>query len=109
VYGQYIYSLLMFVVKSREFFTLNTDIHDRNTRYNLNFHLQTTNLRSVQRGVLYSGIKFFNHLPTNIKEYFGDPKRFKSKVRNFLLDYSLYSLDEYFKINPKETYFTNNI
>jgi len=57
VYGQYIYSLLMFVVKSREVFSLNSDIHDRNTRYNFNLHFPTTNLKLVQRGVFYSGVK----------------------------------------------------
>ena len=108
VYGQYIFSLLMFVVKHREVFSLNSDIHDRNTRYNLNLHFPTTNLKMVQRGAFYSGVKIFNHLPTSIKALFGDPERFKIKLRNFLLEHSLYSLDEYFNINPNETYFTNN-
>jgi len=109
VYGQYIYSLLMFVVKSREVFSLNSDIHDRNTRYNLNLHFPTTNLKLVQRGVFYSGVKIFNHLPPSIKDYFREPECFKIKLRKFLLEHSLYSLDEYFKINPNETYSTNTV
>jgi len=80
VYGQYIYSLLMFVLKSREVFSLNSDIHDRNTRYNLNLHFPTTNLKLVQRGVFYSQVKIFNHLPPSIKDYFKEPKCFKIKL-----------------------------
>ena len=109
VYGQYIYSLLMFVVKSGEIFSSNSDIHDRNTRYNLNLHFPTTNLKIVQSGVFYSGVKIFNHLPPSIKSYFRKPKCFKIKLRNFLLEHSLYSLNEFFEINPNETYFTNSI
>ena len=75
--GQYILSLLMFVIKYSEFFPLNSDIHERNTRYNDNLHPPTTNLKLVQKGVLYSGIKIFNRLPTSIKSLSKDPKRFK--------------------------------
>ena len=79
VYGQYIYSLLMFVVN------LNTDIHDRNTRYNHNLHFPSTNLKLVQSGVSYSGVKIFNHLPSSIKRHFRQSKCFKIKLRNFLI------------------------
>ena len=99
----------MFVVKFREVFSRNSDIHDRNTRYNLILHFPTTNLKLVQRGVFYLGVKIFNHLPPSIKDYFREPKCFKIKLRKFLLEHSLYSLDEYFKINPNETYSTNTI
>jgi len=46
-------------------------------------------------------------LPPSIKDYFRKPKCLKIKLRNFLLEHSLYSLDEYFKVNPNETYSTN--
>ena len=98
----------MFVVKSREVFSPNTDIHDRNTRYNHNLHFPSTNLKLVQRGVFYSGVKIFNHLPISIKRHIREPKSFKIKLRNFLLEHSFYSLDEYFEINPNETYFENS-
>lgn len=96
--GQYIYSLLMFVNKYRECFLTNSDIHGRNTRYNLNLQLPTTNLKMVQKGVYYSGIKIFNHLPTDIKSSFTEPKQFKIKVKSFLLEHTLYSLDEYYEL-----------
>jgi hypothetical protein len=56
-YSQYIYSLLMFVVKNRNLFKLNSDIHGFSTRYDNNFHLPSANLKLFQKGVFYSGIK----------------------------------------------------
>jgi len=99
--GQYILSLLLFVIKSREFFPLNSDIHDQNTRYNDNLYPPTTNLKLVQKGVLYSGIKIFNCLPTSIKSLSKDPKHFKNKLKNFLLEHTLYSLNEYYQVTSK--------
>ena len=78
VYGQYIYSLIMFVVNPK------MDIHDRNNRYNHKLHFPSTNLKLVQSGVFYSGVKIFNHFPSSIKRYFRKPKCFKIKLRNFL-------------------------
>jgi len=53
----YIFSLLVFVHKNRSLFLSNSEIHDRNTYYNHNLHLPSTNLTVVQKGVLYSGSK----------------------------------------------------
>ena len=102
--GQYIFSLLMFVIKYREFFPSHSDVHDRNTRYNSNLHLPTTNLKLVQKRVLHLGIKIFNQLSTNIKSFSKDPKHFKIRLKSFLLEHTLYSLDEYYQVTSKETY-----
>jgi len=105
--GQYVYSLLMFVNKSRECFISNSDIHNRNTRYNLNLHLPTTNWKLVQKGLYYLAINIFNHLPTEINSLFEDPKHLKIEVRSFLLEHILYSLEDYYRLTPNETYYTN--
>ena len=104
--GQYTFSLFMFVIKYREFFPSNSDVHDRNTRYNSNLHLPTTNLKLVQKRVLHLGIKIFNQLSTNIKSFSKDPKHFKIRLKSFLLEHTLYSLDEYYQVTSKETYST---
>ena len=65
-------------------------------------HFPTTNLTLVQRGVLYSGIKIYNHLPTHIKSLLKDPKQFKLKLKSFLLEQSLYSLEEFYQVTSKE-------
>jgi hypothetical protein len=73
-YSQYIYSLLMFVVKNRNLFKLNFDIHAFNIRYDNDFHLSSTKLKLFQKGVFYSGIKTYIHLPKTIKELSHDVK-----------------------------------
>jgi hypothetical protein len=102
--AQYIFSLLMFVIKHMDFFPSNFEIHDQNTRYKHNLHFPTTNLTLTQKGVLYSGIKVFNHLPMYIKSLSKNPKHFKTELKNFLLDQSLYSLEEYYQVTSNEFY-----
>jgi hypothetical protein len=64
--SQYIFSLLMFAVKNKYLCIMNSDVHTFNTRPNHDFHLPTANLMVFRRGVWYSGIKIYSHLPSNI-------------------------------------------
>jgi hypothetical protein len=82
--SQYIFSLLIFVNKNRELFLSNSEIHNINTRYNNNLHLPSTNLTLVQKGVLYSGSKIYNHLQLSIKAHSTDAKRFKTILKSYL-------------------------
>jgi hypothetical protein len=79
--SQYIFSLLLFVIKNKNYFIFNTEIHNINTRYNYNLHLPSTNLSIVQKGVLFSGSKIYNHLSLDIKLLSGDVKKFKASLR----------------------------
>jgi hypothetical protein len=99
--AQYIFSLVMFVVKYNNFFRSNSEIHDLNTCYKRNSHFPATNLSLVQKGVLYSGTKIFNHLPAHIKSFSKDIKQFKYKLKSLLLEPSLYSLEEFYQITFK--------
>jgi len=65
--SQYIFSLLMFVAKNRDLFKTNSDIHSFNTRSH-DLHIPAANLAVFQKGVCYSGIKFYNHLPPTLKQ-----------------------------------------
>jgi hypothetical protein len=60
-------SVLLFVVKNKDLYTANQEIHNINTRCNINLHPPVCNLTVFQKGVYFSGIKLFNHLPLNIK------------------------------------------
>jgi len=75
--SQYIYSLLLFVVKNRDLFKLNSIIHKISTRYNNDFHLPSAQSELFQKGVLFSGIKTYHHLPLTIKELSYDVKQFR--------------------------------
>jgi hypothetical protein len=95
---KYIFSLLVFVNKNRGLFMSNSEIHDINARYNYDLHLPSTNLTLVQKGVLYSGGRIYNHLPINTKILSNDAKRFKSTLKSCLIEHTFYSLDEYYQL-----------
>jgi hypothetical protein len=93
--SQYILSVLLFVVKSKELFTTNQEIHDINTICNINLHPPICNLTLFQKGAQYSGIKLFNHLPPSIKNLSNEIKLFKPALKRFLLLHLFYSVEEY--------------
>jgi hypothetical protein len=80
---------------------LNSDIHGFSTRYDNDFHLSSAKLKLFQKGVFYSGIKTYNHLPKTIKELSHDVKQFRLALETFIISYSFYSLEEYSDINWK--------
>jgi hypothetical protein len=72
-------------------------MNDINTRYNYNLHLPSTNLSIVQKGVVFSGSKVYNHLLLNIKLLSKDVKNFKTLLRRYLTEQAFYSIDEFYK------------
>ena len=76
-------------------FSTNSKVHTINTRHRSDLHSPSTNLTKYQKGVYYSGIKIFIHLPKNIKNLSWNVKKFKLASKRFLLMGSFYSL-EYF-------------
>jgi hypothetical protein len=102
-YAQYILSVLCFVQKNKELYIQNVEIHGRNTRNNLDFHVTTTNLTICQKGIYYMGQNIFNSLPACIKDKICDRREFKRLIRNFFYCNNFYRLEYYFnyKINKK--------
>jgi hypothetical protein len=80
------------VMENRGLFTPNNDIHDYSTRHNLDFHLPTTHLSIVQRGVMYSSCRIFNSLPTHFKIHVDNPRHFKKITKKYLMEHSFYRL-----------------
>jgi hypothetical protein len=91
----------MFVVKNRSWFKLNSDIHGFSEIYDHDLLLPSANLKLFQKGVFYSGIKTYNHLPQTIKELSHDVKQFGLALKRFIISNFFYSLEEYFDINWK--------
>jgi hypothetical protein len=79
------FSLSIFVVKSKDQYKSNQDIHSINTRYSTNLHLTTSSLAIYQRGAHYYGIRVFHHLPPNIKSLSDEVRLFKLTLKRFLL------------------------
>ena len=74
----------------------NSQVHKINTRQTSDLYAPTATLTIYQKGVYYSGIKIYNHLPTAIKDLYGDKNKFKLALKRYLLHNSFYSLEEYF-------------
>jgi hypothetical protein len=66
--SQYIFSLMLSVVESKNLFTLNSEIYTKSTRQINNFYQPTTNFTLYWKRVCYMGIKIFNSLPPYIKD-----------------------------------------
>jgi hypothetical protein len=64
--SQYILGLLLFVVKNRELFSTNNELHPFGTRQHQNLHQPSANLTKYQSGGYYMGIKLYNSLPAYI-------------------------------------------
>ena len=90
--SQYILSLLMFLNKNKNHFTVNSEIHHYATRQQSNFHQPVANLTKYQKGIGYLGVKVFNKLPLYIKEEFDNTRKFKQSVKDFLIGKPFYSL-----------------
>ena len=92
--SQYLFSVLMFVVKNTDFFKTNPDVHSFNTRSHHDLHIPAANL--FQKGVWYSGIKIYNHLPPTFKQLSYDISKFKMALKRFLFTNCFYKLEEYY-------------
>jgi hypothetical protein len=100
--SQYIYCLLPFVVKNRELFSTNNEIHPFCTRQHQNLHQTSANLTKYQTGVYYMGIKLCNSLPAFIKHESNNYNKFVPLLKKFLCENSFYSLEEFYSfVKPR--------
>jgi len=83
--SQYIFSLLMFVVKIKDFFKMNSGVHSFNTRSHYDLHIPAANLAVFQKAVWYSGVKIYNHLPPSLKQLHMIFLNLKRPWRDFFL------------------------
>jgi len=88
-------SLLMFVVLNKNFFPINNENHNIDTRQRNNLYLPQENLTIYQKGAYYLGIKIFNNLPLEIKIVADNQKKFKRKLKKLLYTYAFYTLEEF--------------
>ena len=94
--SQYILSLLLFVIRNKNQFLVNSEIYHTDTRQHANFDHPSVNVTKYQKGVYCLGVKMFTMLPSYIKTGFDNPKKVKVVLQKFLHENSFYSLEEYF-------------
>jgi hypothetical protein len=97
--SQYIFSILLFVVKNKKHFITNYDNHNVETRQGGNLHFPHLRLTLCQNGVYFSGIRIFNKLPSYLKELVESPKIFKRALKKYLVSHCFYNLEEFYDIN----------
>jgi hypothetical protein len=81
--SEYILSLLLFMIRNKNQFPVNSEIYHIDTRQHANFHEPSVNVTKYQKGVYYIGVKVFNMLSSYIKTEFDNPKKFKVVLQNF--------------------------
>jgi len=84
------------VVKNTDLFKMKYDIHSINTSFNRDLHIVIANLAVFQKGVRYSGIKVYNHLPLTLKQLSLDIPKFEAVLKRFLFANAFYTLQEYY-------------
>jgi hypothetical protein len=65
------------MIRNKNQFVVNSEIHHIDTRQHANFHQPSVNVTGYQKGVYYLGVKVFNMLPSYIKTESDNPKKFK--------------------------------
>jgi len=98
--SQYILSLLLFMIRNKNQFQVNSEIHQINTRQRANLHQPSVNATKDQKGVRCRGVRCLTCFPFTWKQS-DNPKKFKALLQKFLCENSFYSLDEYFERQVK--------
>jgi hypothetical protein len=96
IQSQYIHTTLLFVTENKDQFLSKSQVHKINTKQTSDLYVPTINMAVYQKGVCYSGIKIYNHLPTAIKDLSGDKNKLKLALKGYLLHSSFYITEEYF-------------
>jgi hypothetical protein len=81
----YIFFPLLFLIRNKEQFPVNSEIHHINTRQPANLNQSSARVTKYQKGVYYLGIKVFNMLPIYVKTEFDNPKKLKVVLKNVYL------------------------
>ena len=83
--SQYIFSLLLFMIRNKNQFLVNSEIHHIDTRQYANFHQPSVNMTGYQKGAYCLGVKVFNMLPSYIKQSLINPRNLKWFYKNFYM------------------------
>jgi hypothetical protein len=99
--SQYILTIPLFVVKNKNLYKENLEVHNINTRQHCNLHQPLPSLVKYQKGIYCDGTEVFNCLPSYTKIKSDNPRVSKLTLKHFLHNNSFYSLKEYLQYNTK--------
>jgi len=90
----YILEVLCFLKKYKLAVQKNEQIHDQNTRSNMNLYVKPCNTNLYKKSVINMGIRLYNKVPNNIKKV-EEYKPYERKLKSFPTEHAFYSLDEF--------------
>lgn len=93
----YIYQCLVYVYNNRDSYKKQGDVHNHNTRTQLNIALDYNRIKSSDCGVNYYAPKFFNKIPICVKNL--SEVKYKQLIKKFLIKEAFYSLNEFFNFD----------
>jgi hypothetical protein len=95
----YIFSLLRFVIKNKEFFTINNETQNYRTRQCTDLHYPSVNLKQFHTAVRCVAVKLYSSLPNYIKTEINNTKTFELLLKKFLLENSFYYFEEFYNLD----------
>jgi hypothetical protein len=95
VYSVYIFQCIIYVKDNINSFPITNDVHNYNTRSRSNIFVDRCRLGKVLNCFPHTGIRFFNHLPLNVRSL---PRpKFVRILKSWLLENPMYSVSEFFE------------
>jgi hypothetical protein len=91
---EYVFSLLILIIKNFDKFFTITAVHGVNTGTKHQLHRPTVPLSCIHRDVFHSGVKIFHRLPAHILELKNETPKLMEALRNYLIIHVFYSVDE---------------
>jgi hypothetical protein len=94
----YINTMSLYIVSNQQLYTMNMFITSILDTIPIFIHPSPVWL-NFRRGLFYSGMWIFNHLPADIKSSMNDWECFHLALKRFLKSNSFYTLDKLFNCN----------
>jgi len=98
LFSQYVVSVLVFMTRNMNLCTFNREIHSINTRSSFDLHLQSTNLSVVQKVYYTQDVKCSTVCLSTLKPILKIQDTSKKILKNYPIEHSLYSMDEYYHL-----------
>lgn len=97
IFSLYIYEILRFCKRNNSKFIPNNSFHHYETRFGENFRVPKHRLTLLEKGVYYSGIKYFNMLPAELRNE-TSYSRFSNKLKKLLVSNVVYNHSDFQKV-----------
>lgn len=96
----FIYECIVFVAQHKELFIMSSDVHNCNTRSKTQLRLPPHRLSLYSKNMYCNCIRFYNKLPSNLKNE-NNISKLKKKLKSFFIENIFYNINEFMASNIK--------